>query len=78
MNTSIYTLQRGTTPLLVSLPHAGTTIPGPMLATMQPRAREVEDTDWFLDRLYAFVTGMGASLIVVANGLRLLRTKTAK
>ena len=31
---------------------------------MQPRAREVEDTDWYLDRLYGFVTGMGASLIV--------------
>ncbi len=64
MNASIYTLQRGTTPLLVSLPHAGTAIPGPLRAAMQPRAREVEDTDWFLDRLYAFVTGMGASLIV--------------
>jgi len=64
MNASIYTLQRGCTPLLVSLPHAGTVIPSPMLAAMQPRARELEDTDWFLDRLYAFVTGMGASLIV--------------
>jgi len=64
MNHSIYTLQRGHTPLLVSLPHAGTVIPAPMLAAMQPRAREVEDTDWFLDRLYAFVIDMGASLIV--------------
>jgi N-formylglutamate deformylase len=64
MNASIYTLQRGTAPLLVSLPHAGTAIPAPLRAAMQPRARELEDTDWFLDRLYAFVTGMGASLIV--------------
>jgi N-formylglutamate deformylase len=60
----IYPLERGRTPLLVSLPHAGTQIPGPLLAAMQPRAREVEDTDWFLDRLYAFVTEMGAGLIV--------------
>ena len=66
MNTSddVYTLQRGRTPLLVSLPHAGTVIPSPLLAAMQPRAIEVEDTDWYLDRLYAFVTDMGASLIV--------------
>jgi N-formylglutamate deformylase len=64
MNPSIHTLHRGTAPLLVSLPHAGTLIPAPMLAAMQPRAREVEDTDWYLERLYAFVTGMGASLIV--------------
>ena len=31
---------------------------------LQPRALQVEDTDWFLDRLYAFVTDLGASLIV--------------
>jgi N-formylglutamate deformylase len=64
MSASIFTLQRGSTPLLVSLPHAGRSIPVELLATMQPRAREVEDTDWFLDRLYAFVSEMGASLIV--------------
>jgi N-formylglutamate deformylase len=64
MTASIYTLQRGSTPLLVSLPHAGRAIPAAMLATMQPRAREVEDTDWFLDRLYAFVGDMGAGLIL--------------
>jgi N-formylglutamate deformylase len=60
----IYSLERGRTPLLVSLPHAGTSIPSALLGAMQPRAREVEDTDWFLDRLYAFAGDMGASLIV--------------
>ncbi|MGL6111109.1 MAG: N-formylglutamate deformylase [Rubrivivax sp.] len=61
---NIYTLHRGRKPLLVSLPHAGTVIPAALQAALQPRALEVEDTDWFLDRLYAFVTGLGASLIV--------------
>ena len=60
----IYTLQRGTTPLLVSLPHAGTHIPPDIAERLQSRALQVEDTDWFLDRLYAFATEMGASLIV--------------
>jgi N-formylglutamate deformylase len=64
MKPPIYILHQGRTPLLVSLPHAGTVLPAPMLAAMQPRAREVEDTDWFLDRLYSFVVEMGASLIV--------------
>ncbi len=64
MNDAIYTLQRGHTPLLVSLPHAGTHIPETLHAALQPRALAVEDTDWFLDRLYAFVTELGASLIV--------------
>ena len=60
----IYTLQRGTTPLLLSLPHAGTHLPSAIAERLQPRALQVEDTDWFLDRLYAFATGLGASLIV--------------
>jgi N-formylglutamate deformylase len=61
---AIYSLQRGTTPLLVSLPHAGTHIPPDIAQRLVPRALQVEDTDWFLDRLYAFATGLGASLIV--------------
>jgi N-formylglutamate deformylase len=64
VNDTVYTLQRGTTPLLVSLPHAGTHIPPDIAASLQPRSLQVEDTDWFLDRLYAFVSGLGASLIV--------------
>jgi len=60
----IYTLQRGTTPLLLSLPHAGTLIPPAIAARLLPRALQVEDTDWFLDRLYAFAAELGASLIV--------------
>jgi N-formylglutamate deformylase len=63
-NEAIYTLQRGRAPLLVSLPHAGMHIPQALQAQMLPRARDVEDTDWFLDRLYAFVVDLGASLIV--------------
>ena len=64
MNDTVYTLQRGTTPLLVSLPHAGTHIPTDIAGSLLPRALQAEDTDWFLDRLYAFATEMGASLIV--------------
>lgn len=64
MNEPIHRLQRGHTPLLVSLPHAGTHIPASLHPALLPRALEAEDTDWFLDRLYAFVTDMGASLIV--------------
>ena len=59
-----FTLHRGSTPLLVSVPHAGTLIPPDQAHRYVPRALQVEDTDWFLDRLYAFVTDLGASLIV--------------
>jgi N-formylglutamate deformylase len=59
-----FSLHQGTTPLLVSVPHAGTDLPGTLLERLQPRAAGLEDTDWHLDRLYAFVRGCGASLIV--------------
>ena len=64
MNPPIYTLRRGGRPLLVSLPHVGTFIPEALHTRLLPRALEGEDTDWFLDRLYAFALGLGASLLV--------------
>ncbi len=59
-----YSLHQGTAPLLVSVPHAGTDLPSALRERLQPRAAGLEDTDWHLDRLYAFVRARGASLIV--------------
>jgi N-formylglutamate deformylase len=64
MTETVYTLKRGTTPLLVSLPHCGTHIPDDIAAALQPRALQSEDTDWFLDRLYTFAAQRGAGMIV--------------
>ena len=61
---SIYTLHEGRTPLLISFPHVGTQIPADQHERYTARALEVEDTDWFLDRLYAFAGDLGATLIV--------------
>jgi N-formylglutamate deformylase len=62
--TDSFALLRGTSPLLVSVPHAGTALPEDLRARLVPRAAGVEDTDWLLERLYAFVHDFGASLIV--------------
>ncbi len=59
-----FTLHRGTAPLLISMPHVGTRIPDHLAARYTPRALGAEDTDWFLDRLYAFAAALGASLLV--------------
>lgn len=64
MSAPTYTLHRGTTPLLLSLPHVGTVIPGDLQALYTPRALQVEDTDWHLEPLYAFVREIGASVLV--------------
>ena len=61
---SVFTLHRGTKPLLVSVPHAGTALPDDQRKRYVERAFAVEDTDWHLDTLFAFVRDVGASLIV--------------
>jgi N-formylglutamate deformylase len=55
---------RGTRALLVSMPHAGTLVPDSLRPRLQPKALDVADTDWHVDRLYAFVRDLGASVIV--------------
>ncbi|HZX76707.1 N-formylglutamate deformylase [Lysobacter sp.] len=60
----IYTLHRGTAPLLVSLPHDGSHIPDELAARMVPSARRAPDTDWHVSLLYDFAKELGASIIV--------------
>ncbi len=59
-----HTLQQGNVPLLVSIPHLGTTIPPELRDGYVPRALDVEDADWHLDRLYAFAREIGASVLM--------------
>lgn len=60
----IFTLHKGTLPLLVSVPHDGTFVPDGIAARLTPAARRVPDTDWHIARLYAFARELGASMIV--------------
>jgi N-formylglutamate deformylase len=58
-----FRLHRGSAPLLVSIPHMGTEVPAELRSAYVPRALQVEDADWHLDRLYAFVHELGASVL---------------
>ena len=60
----IFTLHRGTAPLLVSVPHDGTHLPDAIAERLTPVARRVPDTDWHIARLYAFARELGASILV--------------
>ena len=60
----VYTLHRGSAPLLVSLPHDGSAIPDALAARMTPEARRAPDTDWHVSRLYAFARELGASAVL--------------
>jgi N-formylglutamate deformylase len=59
----MYALTRGSAPLIVSFPHAGTEIPDEIAARMTPEALQRADVDWHLPQLYAFAAGIGATLI---------------
>ncbi|BCQ25116.1 N-formylglutamate deformylase [Caballeronia sp. NK8] len=63
---SIFTLEHGSAPLLISIPHRGTQIPCALAAEMTPIAQRVEDCDWHLERLYAFARDLGASILTPA------------
>ena len=64
MTESTFTLHRGSTPLLLSLPHVGTRIPDDIAPRLVPRALAVEDTDWHLAEVYDFARALGASILV--------------
>lgn len=59
----VFTLERGSSPLLVSMPHIATAIPPELQHAYTPEALKVEDTDWHLHALYNFLPELGASVL---------------
>jgi len=59
----VFTYQCGSTPLLLSIPHAGTALPEGLAGKFTGQALRLPDTDWFVDRLYDWVSERGASLL---------------
>ena len=53
----------GSIPLLVSMPHVGTDIPGEIAARVTPQALLKADTDWHLRELHGFLQDMDASVL---------------
>jgi N-formylglutamate deformylase len=60
---NLYSLHRGSAPLLISLPHDGSAIPDAIAERLVPKARRAPDTDWHVSRLYAFARDLGASIL---------------
>jgi len=54
---------RGSAPLLVSLPHTGTVIPDELLPAYVSTWLARRDTDWWIETLYDFAAGLGASVV---------------
>jgi len=56
-------LTRGDAPLVIDVPHAGTHVPDAIRLRLSPAARAVPDTDWHVERLYAFARSTGATVM---------------
>jgi formiminoglutamase len=56
-------IHRGTVPLIVSLPHTGTDIPAAIEPLMTSPWLARKDADWWIDQLYDFAVGLGASMV---------------
>ncbi|BBM83042.1 N-formylglutamate amidohydrolase [Candidatus Uabimicrobium amorphum] len=51
-------------PVVVSVPHCGTQIPDDIRDTYCPKQLQcIDDTDWFVDKLYDFAPQMGITMI---------------
>lgn len=59
----VYDLIPGDAPLLVSIPHGGTQLPGALRPGLAPMALALPDTDHHVPRLYTFAAGLGATVI---------------
>ena len=56
-------VRRGTAPLIVSMPHTGTDIPADIERDLTSPWIARKDTDWWIDRLYAFAADLGATIV---------------
>ena len=63
MSTHWLEIERGTAPLVISLPHTGTDLPAPYAADFTSLWLSRKDTDWWIDQLYDFARDLGATRI---------------
>lgn len=60
------TVHEGAAPLIIGLPHTGTTIPEAIEARMTSPWLARKDADWWVDRLYDFARDMSATTVRTA------------
>lgn len=59
-------VSRGEAPLVVSFPHTGTEIPADIEARLVSPWLARKDADWWIERLYDFAPGLGATTVRTA------------
>jgi N-formylglutamate deformylase len=63
----LWTLHRGDGPLVIDVPHGGTHVPAALRPRLTAIAQSVPDTDWHVEKLYAFAAAEGATLFCATH-----------
>jgi len=63
----LFDLHRGQSPLIVDVPHAGTYLPDALALRMSTAARALPDTDWHVEKLYAFARDSNVTLLAATH-----------
>ncbi|MCU4179199.1 N-formylglutamate deformylase [Bosea sp. BH3] len=63
MTTNTVSVTRGSSPLILSMPHPGTGLPPEIAAALNERGRLVEDTDWHMRQLYGFTERLAPTVV---------------
>ena len=63
----LWRLQRGDSPLVIDVPHAGTYVPDALRSRLTAIAQMVPDTDWHVHSLYEFAVAEGATVICATH-----------
>lgn len=67
MSARLFTLHEGSSPLLINVPHCGTELPAALRGRFTEAALALPDTDWHVEKLYAFATALGATLMTATH-----------
>lgn len=57
----------GSTPVLISVPHAGTYVPPDIAARLTEQGATLPDTDWHMGEIYDFAPSLGVGLLVATH-----------
>ena len=63
MSADVVAVTRGSSPLILSMPHPGTALPPEVGAALNERGRQVEDTDWHMRQLYGFADRFAPTVV---------------
>jgi N-formylglutamate amidohydrolase len=58
---------RGDAAVIVNVPHCGTFLPEALRVRLSAAAGAVPDTDWHVEKLYAFAPALGATLVTATH-----------